>query len=69
MYLRFLKLDALLGVEEVVAPAADDAVAGPVSIDPDFPFGDSNQMQFYVSLTLNNKFNRKYECMHIRLSL
>ena len=49
MYLRFLDLGAIYGITEVVVDALDDAVTGPISITPGFPFGSSIQTQFYVN--------------------
>ena len=43
-------MDTILGVTDVVAVLADDGATGPVSIEPDFPFGDSTQAEFYVSV-------------------
>ena len=42
-------MDTVHGVSEVVAARADDSYTGPVSIDTNFPFGDTTQSQFYVS--------------------
>ena len=42
-------MDTVYGVSEVVAARADDSYTGPVSIDTNFPFGDTTPSQFYVS--------------------
>ena len=57
IYLQFLDLDALLGVNEVVAARADDSYTGPISIGTSFPFGITNQTQFYVSCSKNDTFS------------
>ena len=51
IYLQFLDLGAFLDADELVIRRSDDDAAGPISIDTDFPFGDSNQANFYVSTT------------------
>ena len=33
------------------AEESDDGTTGPISIDPTFPFGFSEQTQFYVGLS------------------
>lgn len=50
IYLQFLDLDAILDVEETVVRRSDDDAPGPISIDTAFPFGDSSQTNFYVSI-------------------
>ena len=49
VYLHFLNMDTIHGVSEVEAARSDDGYTGPVSVDGNFPFGDSTQSQFYVS--------------------
>lgn len=49
-----MDLAAVLGVDEEVVPEQLDGVAGPIQIDTGFPFADTNQTQFYVSIVLND---------------
>lgn len=49
-----MDLAALLGVDEDLVPEELDGVAGPIQIDTGFPFGDTNQTQFYVSIVAND---------------
>ena len=52
VYLPFLSLDAIYGVDQVVLDQEDDDVSDTITVSG-FPFGSSTQTQLYVSNALN----------------
>ena len=48
MYLPFIPVGVTFGVDETVLPDSDDDTSDAIRIPIGFPFGDSNQTQFYV---------------------
>ena len=55
VYLPFLSLDAIYGVDQVVLDQEDDDVSDTITVSG-FPFGSSTQTQLYVSNALKLKF-------------
>ena len=43
-------MDAAYGVDEIFLPESDDGTSDAITIAINFPFGQSNQDQFYVSI-------------------
>lgn len=43
-------MDAAYGVDELFLPESDDGTSDAITIAINFPFGQSNQNQFYVSI-------------------
>lgn len=50
IYLPFIPMDTAYGVDEIFLPESDDGTSNAISIVIPFPFGQSNQNQFYVSI-------------------
>ena len=54
-YLPFIPMDVSYGVDEIFLPESDDGTSDAIPIDIPFPFGNSTQSQFYVSVTFLEK--------------
>ena len=48
MYLPFIPMGVTYGVDETLLPESNEGTSDAISVPTNFPFGDSNQTQFYV---------------------
>ena len=49
IYLTFIPMNTIYGVDEIFLAQADDGISDAIPISIDFPFGQSVQDEFYVS--------------------
>lgn len=48
VYLPFIPMGVTYGVDETLLPESNEGTSDAISVPTNFPFGDSNQTQFYV---------------------